>query len=295
MKDIPCLSLVAVITLGLAVPKLSATDADARAATVTDRAGVESHVSNLTVSNLDERFSFENPDDRNHVVVGKRDILYALPLDAITSIVQNGSDSWTIKYQGPDSAQEVTGDLPADALLLGSSDFGTFSLRLRRLKKLEFGQAGAALKPARRRIVRDREGKPQTPNFEAVLTLTDGTKLNASILRRNEVYAEQVNDDNIEPAPPPAYTFVATNYVDLHLVRGETVQIVPFQNIASAEFFPGESVLIKTVSGTEAEMKLPRRDERSLEGFTGNCAKGDFYVPLQSVRLITFGAAPRQP
>ena len=278
-------------TLTCAVPAF-AQDADSRTAKVTDRADVESQVSGVTVSNVDLRFGFLPMDNNGRVVVTTQTIIYAVPIRAISSVVQAGSSNWKVKLMTKDGEASVEGSLPEAGLLLGNSDFGSFSLPLVRLRKLDFAQPGVEAKPARRPNIYDRSGRARPATFNATITLTDGTQLAVEQLRRNEAYAESM-DDPLVVTPTPEYTVVSTNYTDLSLVRGETTQIVPFENINTAQFLPGDAVLIKTRGGAEAEMKLPRRDERSLEGFTGFCGKGDFYVPLRYLKSISFVTEPK--
>jgi hypothetical protein len=263
-----------------------ADDADSRTAKVMDRSGTESQVSGVTVSNVDERFGFEKADDRGRLVVATENIEFAIPLRAVSSIVQAGGETWTVKYQTADGETEVSGALAPEAVLEGNSDFGSFDLPLARLRSLKFAEPGAATKPAGRPPIFDKDGHPRTGSFDGTLTLTDGTELAVTQLRRNEVFAQPVNDPALINARPE-FAVVSSNYTDLRLIRGETWQTVPFGNIKSAEFLPGDAVLVRARSGAEAEMKFPRRDE-VLEGFTGSCGKGDFYVALKFVKTIRF-------
>jgi hypothetical protein len=279
------ITLLALVCAAVAV----ADEADTRTAKVMDRSGTESQVSGLTVSNVDERFGFEKAGDRGRLVVATENLELAIPLRAISSVVQTGAESWTLKYQTADGEAEVSGALAPDAILEGNSDFGSFDLPLARLRRLDFSQPGTATKPAGRPPIFDKDGHPRTGSFDAKLTLTDGTELAVTQLRRNEVFAQPVNDPALINARPE-YLVVSTNFTDLKLIHGETWQTVPFENIKSAEFLPGDDVLVKARSGAEAEMKFPRRDE-VLEGFTGTSSKGDFYVALKFVKTISFPEA----
>ena len=274
------------LALGLASRGL-ADDGDTRTAKVTDRTGVDSQVSSLSVSNTDERFGFAWPDNRARIVVATMTVTWSIPTQSVTSIRRDGPSAWTVKYQTKDGEISVQGDFSDQAELVGNSDFGSFSLPLRRLRQLEFTQPGVEPKPAKRPVVVGRDGKVRAANFDAVITLTDGKQMTATILRRSQVTTEDTSDPMTLNATP-VYTVIVTNFTDLRLNRGETLQIIPFENIKTAEFLPGEAVLVKTKSGAEAEMRIPRRDERSLEGFTGFNAKGDFYVPINAIKSIAF-------
>jgi hypothetical protein len=270
----------------------AAQDADPRTAKITDRANSESQVSGLVVSNVDARFGFDKPDDHGRIVVSTPNIEWAIPLRAISSIRQLGGTTWTVTYLTKDGETMVSGALPRDAELDGNSDFGTFTLSLARLNRLEFQQPAAPAAPAKRPNIYDKDGHLRGASFAATLTLTDGTQLAVTQLRRNDIYAQDVTDTTVL-VDRPTYAIVAGTYTDFRLLRGETLQTVPFENVKSAEFMPGDTVLVKTKGGAEAEMKIPRRDERSVEGFAGFSSKGDFYVPLRFVRLITFPDAAK--
>ncbi len=283
---------IILLALGCAGVAVAAADeADSRTAKITDRAGVESQVTGLTVSNVDERFGFDKSEDRGRMVVTTENIELAIPLRAISSIEQSGGETWTVKCQTADGETVVTGGLAPAAVLEGNSDFGSFTLPLVRVRQLRFTQPGVATKPAGRPPIFDKDGHPRTGSFGAVLTLTDGTELTVTQLRRNEVFAQSMNDPALINARPE-YSIVSSNYTDFRLIRGETWQTVPFENVKTAEFLPGDDVLVKARSGAEAEMKFPRRDE-VLEGFTGTSSKGDFYVALKFVKTISFPEAAK--
>ncbi len=275
------------LTVLLLAARAFADDADTRTAKITDRSDIESQVSSVTVSNVDERFGFTFPDNRSRMVIATPTIAWSIPIHSVNSILRDGPSAWTVKYHTKDGDVSVQGDFSSQAELLGSSDFGSFTLPLRRLKRLEFAQPGSEPTPARRPTITGPDGRPRTATFDATITLTDGTKVAASLLRRSQVLAEDTTDPMILDATP-TYTVTIVTFTDLRLDLGETLHIVPFENIKNAEFLPGDAVLVKTKSGKEAEMNLPRRDERTLEGFTGFSAKGDFYVPLSAVKSITF-------
>jgi hypothetical protein len=261
--------------------------ADARKAKVTDESGAESQVSGLMVTNIDLRFGFQTPDDQGRIVVATRNLELAIPLPAISSITRAGGTNWVVKYQTKDGEATAAGGL-VRAVLAGNSEFGSFSLPLARLNRLEYAQPGSAAAPARRVGVFDQDGHPRAGSFDAVLTLTDGTRLPAAQLRRNEVYAQSVTDPMVVPVRP-SYAIVCTNFTDFRLLRGETLQTIPFENARTVEFL-NENVLVRAVSGAEATMTVPRRADEMLEGFNGASSKGDFYVPLKFVRSIAFGA-----
>jgi hypothetical protein len=264
-----------------------ADEADPRAARVTDAAGAESVVSGLTVTNVNERFGIAPPEDRGRLLISTATFELAIPLRAISSVRQLGGAAWLVTYQGAEGEATVTGSLATTAELSGSSDFGTFTLPLAKLRRLEYQKPGIAAKPAKRPEVHDQEGHLRAANFDAVLTLVDGTRLTATQLRRNEVSATRISDPALLTRPD--YAIVCTNYTDLQLVRGETLQTIPFENVKSLDYFSDARVRVTSRSGLEAEMKVARRSEETLEGFNGTCSKGDFYVPLKFVKSITFG------
>ena len=280
---------VGLILLALSFSALAARAAeepDSRTATITDRANAESQVSALTVTNVDARFGFEKPDDRGRIVVTTGSIELAVPLRAISLAVMTGP-SWIIKYQSPAGEAEVSGTLAPASILSGDSDFGSFALPLARLKRLEFAQPGTATRPARRVTVFDQAGGVRSGAFAAVLTLADGSRLEAAQLRRNQVYAERVSDPML--LGQGSFAVGCTNFTDFRLIRGETLLTIPFENVLSAQFLPGDEVLVRSKSGREATMKVQRRVEETLEGFNGSSSRGDFYVPLKFVKSIAFG------
>jgi hypothetical protein len=264
---------------------------DHRTAKIWDNTDTQSRVSTLTATNTDSRFGFEASEYRGRIVVVTDSIEWALPLQAISKIVRSGNATWTVNYQAKDGEATVVGGLE-QAVLAGNSDLGTFALPLGRLDRLEFPQAGQPTEPVKRLMVYDQDGHPRAGNFDAVLTLTDGTRLQVTQLRRNQVFAQSLTDPTVLPVRP-AYAIVCTNYTDFRLLRGETLQTIPFENIKTAEVLSGEEVTVRTRSGTETTMKIPRHELETIEGLNGSSGKGDFYVPLKFVRTIDFGEAAK--
>jgi hypothetical protein len=264
---------------------------DPRTAKVWDNSDTESQVSALTATNTDSRFGFEASENRGRLVVVTDNIEWAIPLRAISKIARSGNAAWTVNYQAKDGEATVVGGFE-EAVLAGNSDLGTFGLPLGRLDRLEFTQTGQAAEPAKRLTVYDQDGHPRAGGFDAVLTLADGTRLEVTQLRRNQVFAQSLTDPTLLPVRP-SYAIVCTNYTDFRLLRGETLQTIPFENIKTAEVLSGEEVIVRARSGTEATMKIPRREQEIIEGLNGSCGKGDFYVPLKFVRTIDFGEAAK--
>ena len=277
---------ITAVLLALSYSAFAGEEPDPRPAKITDRADATSQVSALVVSNLDERFGFDKSDDHGRVVVATGTIDWAIPLRSVSTISLSGDETWTVKYQTKDGEAAVSGALETAAILGGSSDFGSFSLPLVRLKRLEFDQPGIAASPAKRPNIFDQDARLRPVNFGAILTLTDGSQLPAAQFRRNQIAAESVSDPAL--LARPSYAVVCTNYTDFRLIRGETLQTIPFENLKTAEFLPDDVVVVTIKGGAEAKMKLPQHSEEILEGFTGTSTKGDFYVPLKFVRSITF-------
>lgn len=276
----------------------AAGEPDPRMARITDRADADSQVSNLVISNTDARFGFDKSDDNGRIVVATRSVELAIPIQAITAIDEAGNETWDVKYQTTNGEALASGELAATATLSGNSEFGVFTLPLVRLKHLVFQQPGAAATPAKRPPIFGSDGHIRSDSFTGVLTFTDGSRLPVASLRRNEVYASQVTDPSL--LTQPLYALVCSNYTDFRLIRGETLQIIPFENVKSVQFFPDDAAVVKTVRGAEANMKLPVRSDETLEGFTGASIKGDFYVPLKLVTSIALGddttpAVPQKP
>ena len=283
-----CLS--GIILLALSYAASSADSAgDPRKVKVTDQAYAESQVTGLTITNTDLRFGFDRSDDYGRIVVSAANIVLAIPLRAISSVVSFGPTTWEVRYQTTDGETTVTGQLMPAAVMTGNSDFGSFALRLGSLKRLEFIGPGVAAKPAKRPVVYGEDGRLRSASFDAVLTLTGGTRLQAAQLRRYQVSAQAVSDPMLLGSRP-LYAVGCTNFTDLRLLRGETFQTIPFENVQKAEFMADGQVLVRARSGPEVKMRVPRRAEEILEGFNGTSGRGDFYVPFTSVRSITFGA-----
>jgi hypothetical protein len=277
-----------VILLAVGSSALAADSAtDLRTAKVWDNADTASQVSGLTVTNTDSRFGFEPSEYRGRIVVVTDNIEWAIPLRGISKITRSGNAAWTVNYQAKDGEATVVGGLE-EAALAGNSDLGTFALPLARLDRLEFTETGQATEPAKRLTVYDQDGRPRTGSFDAVLTLMDGTRFQVTQLRRNQVFAQSLTDPTLLPVRP-SYAIVCTNYTDFRLLRGETLQTIPFENVKTAEVLSGEEVIVRARSGAAATMKIPRREQEAVEGLNGSCGQGDFYVPLKFVRTIDFG------
>ena len=279
-----------VLLLGYSV--FAANGPDPRKATVRDTADAESQVSGLTLTNVDLRFGFAPADEHGRLVVATDTVEYSIPLAAISHIVRDGNSTWEVTYQTAAGEATVKGALTPEAVLTGNSDFGTFSLPLARLNRLDFQQRGAPGKPAGRVGVTGPDGRPRPESFSAALMLTDGTRIEATQLRRNQVSAQSVTDPALLNVAP-SYALVCNHYTDFRLLRGETLQTIPFENVKSAEFLPGGDVNVRAVSGLEASMKIPHEVQETLDGFSGSSVKGDFYVQFKFVRMVTFSAGEK--
>lgn len=278
--------------LAVAYTAIAAPDeSDPRTAKVTDTADSQSQVSAIKVSAVDARFGFDYQDQKGRIVVATKDIEFAIPLRAISLIDSAGSKTWTVKYQTKDGEVSVSGGLPEAATLSGDSDFGAFSLLVGKLKRLEFSQPGVAAKPAKITTTYRPDGKTAS-GFDAVLTLTDGTSIQASDLRRHASYGSSSVDTMWIP---PKYNYYQANehFTDFRFIRGETSQTIPFEKIKMVDFASGESVIVTTKTDAKAEMKLSQKNEETLTGFTGTSSKGDFYVPAKFVKSIAFGDATK--
>jgi hypothetical protein len=261
--------------------------ADPRKANVTDQAYAESKVIGLTTTNTDLRLGFDGSDAYGRILVTTANMELAIPLRAVSSIASFGTTTWEVRYQTQRGEAVVVGQLTPAAVLTGKSDFGSFALPLTSLKRLEFLGPAIAAKPAKRPNVYGEAGRLRSASFDAVLTLTDGSRLQAAQLRRNQVSAQAVSDPML--LSRPLYAAVCTNFTDFRLLRGETLQTIPFENVQVVEFLRDGEVLLRTKNGAEAKMSVPRRAEETLEGFNGSSSGVDFYVPLGSVRSVAFG------
>ena len=228
---------------------------DPRPAKVRDTSDTESKVSGLTLTNVDLRFGLDPADYRGRVFVATETYQLAIPLVAISNIVRSGNAAWTIQYQTRNSEARVEGGL-LQGKLAGNSDLGQFGLPLNRLDRLDYFQPAQPTDPAKRPVVYGEDGRPRPANFDAVLTLTDGTHLHASQLRRNQVFALSVSDPTLLNVRP-TYALVCTNFTDFRLLRGETLQTIPFENVQSAQFMPDGEVSLQTRSGDRGNAKSP--------------------------------------
>lgn len=282
-----------IVLLAVAYAAIAATDeSDPRTAKVMDRAGSQSRVSAINVSAVDDRFGFGWPDQEGRIVVATKNIEFAIPLRSVSVIDSAGSNTWIVKYQTKEGEASVSGDLPGPAHIKGDSDFGTFSLFVGNLKRLEFSQAGVAAKPAKRATIYAAGGKANDASFTAVLTLTDGTTLQAADLRRHAAFEIHGMDTAWIPAKP--YTSAENrHFTDFVFHRGETIQNIPFEKIKTVDFTSGESVTVTTKTDAKAEMKLSQDSISKITGFTGTSSKGDFYVPAKFVKSIAFRDATK--
>jgi hypothetical protein len=266
---------------------LAADDSDPRSAKVTDTAGSQTQVSGIKVSLQDERFDFHYEErGRPRIVVATKTIEFAIPVAAISVMELEGSNKWTVKYQTRDGEVSVLGRLPEGATLSGESDFGAFTLPLGKLKRLEFQQAASPLKPAKKNPVYG-PGAEETRPLAADLTLTDGTSLHVSDVRRHASYGTSSTDPSWIP-PRTSFYQANAHFKDFRFIRGESSQTIPFEKIKTAAFLPGELVAITTKSGAKADMKLSQDRDDTLTGLTGASSQGDAYVPLKFVKSVTF-------
>lgn len=278
--------------LAAAFTAIAATDeSDPRTAKVTDTTGSQSQVSAIKITAVDARFGFDYQNQGGRIVVTTKDLEFAIPLRAISLIDSVGSKTWTVKYQTKDGEVSVSGGLPEAATLSGESDFGAFSLLIGKLKRLEFLQSGVATEPAKRQATYRPDGKTAGIS-SAILTLTDGTNLQVSDLRRHANYVSGGIDNNW--IPPKYYSNVNdAHFTDFCFIRGESSQTIPFEKIKTVDFTSDGSVTVTTKTDAKADMKLSQKNGETLTGFTGTTGKGDFYVPVKFVKSITFGDATK--
>ena len=110
---------------------------------------------------------------------------------------------------------------------------------------LEFPQdlLSQTTEPAKRLAVFDQGPRhPRTGSFDAVLTLTDGTRLQARTVAPEQprYFAQSLTDPTLLPVRPLYAVVFCTNYTDFRLLRGETLQTIPFENVKTAEVLSGE-------------------------------------------------------
>jgi hypothetical protein len=291
---------LSIMLLAVACTASAETDeSDPRPAQVTDTANSLSQVSAIKVSAVDPKFGFDYQHQNGRIAVATKDIELAIPLRAVSLIHSAGIKKWTVKYQTKEGEASVSGGLPEEATMTGDSDFGAFSLLLGKLKRLEFSQAGVAAKPAESAPTPNPDGKTAR-SFAAVLTLTDGTSIPVSNLRRHANFVTSYRDTNWFP---PKYSSDVNNeqFTDFRFVRGEAAQTIPFEKIKVVDFTSDESVTVTTKTDAKADMKLSQQEnseeraigEARLTGFTGTCGKGDFYVAAKFVKSIAFGDSPK--
>jgi hypothetical protein len=239
---------------------------------------------------VDPRFDLDTDDQYKRLFVATKDIVFAISLRAVSVIDFAGSNIWTVKYETKDGEASVSGELPERVKLVGDSDFGEFSLLLGKLKRLEFSQKGVAQTEPAKRTEPIFASHGPAKRFVAILTLNDGTSIQASDLRRHAGY-ENISENNYW-IPSRHELYEANEYfTDFRFIRGETSQTIPFDKIKTVDFALGESVTVTTKTDAKAEMKLSHDKEGTITGLTGTCIKGEFYVPATLVRSITFGDA----
>lgn len=161
----------------------------------------------------------------------------------------------------------VSGELPEGLSVSGTSDFGAFSLPLAKIKRLEFQQPGTIASPAHLDEFSEVDHHWLTsPGYDAILTLTDGTTMQVSHLRRHAKY--HVSGNNVIGIGGSADHDVDFDAIDFRFIQGETSQKIRFDSVKTVEFSSNDSVTITTKSGAQAAMKFSPKDEERLMDLT---------------------------
>jgi len=259
---------------------------ETRPATVTDAAGSTSKVSQATVSpvlvGFQNIFGFWDESCYGRIVVSTKNIAFSIPLRAVSVIDSADCKTWTVKYQTKDGETTLSGTLTSSGTLTGDSDFGLFKLPFDKLKRLEFKEAGVAAPPIRRRRT--------AFGGIAVITLTDGTTIQASNLLRRAIWSAQ--GENMVTGRRTGYSQVGDDSNDFVFIHGEASQTLPFEKLKEVDFTATDSVTVIAKSDAKAEMKLSKKMGERVDGFSGAGPKGDFYITAEFVKSITFADKP---
>lgn len=260
--------LLALILAGLSLPVLGV-EAQERTAVIVDKAGVTSEVTEISVSGDFSRFDEASGEG---IVIGTKMFEIAIPIGNLISVEVKGKSA-EVRYQWMGYEKTISGELGSETFK-GKTDFGEFKLNSGKLKRLTFKEGPTVMK----------EEKPLT--YDATLVLTDGTKIPVANLKRHDSYWS--SKGYLIGGRTRYY-----HYTDFSFLKGESLLTVPFENIKTIEFGPGSKVDVTLKNGKSATGKLSDEDNAGVDGFTGLCDEGEFFINPEHVKAIEFGAAQK--
>lgn len=272
----PTSTVLLLITVLCVLPENS-TNADEarRSAKITDKAGTESQITDLSYSG--QLRQFDGPGQA--IGVTTKQCAIAIPLDDLISIKRTDSEKepFEITYQWLGKEQKARGDL-FHGEFSGKSDFGDIKVATSSLKAVEFSGPPSA-KPDREKKEMDRRLAAR----KAAISLDDGSQLKLVDLRRHASYYSTAG-----------YiiggTTVYAHYADFRFKRGESLVTVPFEKIQKVEFNANNAVSVTLITGSSASGNLSNEKEAGVEGFTGLTALGNVYIAPTRVKSIVFSA-----
>lgn len=261
--------LLVLILVGLSLPVLGV-EAQERTAVIVDKAGVTSEVTGISFSGDFSRFYNVS---RKSIIIGTKTFEIAIPIGNLISIEVKG-ESAEVRYQWMGYEKTISGEL-GSATFKGKTDFGEFKLNVSKLKRLTFKEGPTVVM---------KEEKPLT--YDATLVLTDGTKIPVANLKRHDSYWS--SKGYLIGGRTRYY-----HYTDFSFLKGESLLTVPFENIKTIEFGPESKVDVTLKNGKSATGKLSDEGGAGVDGFTGLCDEGEFFINPEQVKSIEFGAAQK--
>jgi len=261
--------LLALILAGLSLPVLGI-EAQERTAVIVDKAGVTSDVTEISFSGDFSRFY---KVFGKSIVIGTKTFEIAIPICNLISVEVKG-ESAEVRYQWMGYEKTISGELVSETFK-GKTDFGEFKLNSSKLKRLTFKEGPTVVM---------KEEKPLA--YDATLVLTDGTKIPVANLKRHDSYW---SSEGYLIGGRTRYH----HYTDFRFLRGESLLTVPFENLKTIEFGPEGKVDVMLKNGKSATGKLSDEDDAGVDGFTGLCDEGEFFINPDHVKSIEFGATQK--
>ncbi len=263
MKQI--LWTAAILLIAVFVHTAVAEDAK-RTATVVDKAGVLSEMTNLSFSAALEKF--DNSYGRIAFSADPFDI--AIPLDNLISIEAKG-DGHTITYLWRGKELTTTGKLFSGEFTW-KSDFGDLKLYTSKLKSIKFDRAPTVKK------------EDEKAGNLAILTVSSGAKVTVNNLKRHDRYYSR---EGYLIGGETRYG----HYTDFRFLRGESLVTVDFKKIKRIDFTGEREVSVTLKNEKKGTMNISAEAEADIVGFTGAFEKGEFFIAKEHVKIIEFGTA----
>lgn len=254
----------AILLITVFVHTAAAEDAN-RTATIVDKAGISSEVTDLDFSAKLQ--IFDHSYGRIALSTSTFDI--AIPLENLISIKATASGH-TVTYLWRGKEIMTTGKLFSGEFT-GKSDFGNLELLTNNLKSIKYDRGPS---------IKKEDGKA---GDLATLTLANGAKVTVNNLKRHESYYSSEG----YLVGGSTYYYHLTNLV---FIRGDSRATVSFGKIRRIAFNGERELSVMLKNGKKATGTIPTGDG-GIVGFTGAFEKGEFFIAKKHVKTIEFGIA----